>query len=183
MLVAAAAICIHQFLVAYFIIFDDVTTASEAQAAKRRKHELHLVKEISQWDMVSQQPTLNMFHTWNMFFKVYIGLTWKMSPTFMGGNYSFLPIISRISLNAPNCLQMALVLQTTFTANVSLIIFITYITVGKGGMMVIFTGLKKQILALLVSLAYKRTQFMFFEWLWRFWRMNFNGQMQRRDRS
>jgi hypothetical protein len=81
----------------------------------------------------------------------------------MGGNYSFLPIISRISLNAPNCLQMALVLQTTFTANVSLIIFITYITVGKGGMMVIFTGLKKQILALLVSLAYKRTQFMFFE--------------------
>jgi hypothetical protein len=48
MLVAAAAICIHQFLVAYFIILDDVTTASEAQAAKRRKHELHLVKEISQ---------------------------------------------------------------------------------------------------------------------------------------
>jgi hypothetical protein len=40
MLVAVAAICIHQLLVSYFIIFDDVPTASEARAAKRRKHEL-----------------------------------------------------------------------------------------------------------------------------------------------
>jgi len=40
MLVAAAAICIHQLLVSYFIIFDDVPTASEALAAKRHKYEL-----------------------------------------------------------------------------------------------------------------------------------------------
>jgi hypothetical protein len=40
MLAAAAAICIHQLLVSYFIIFDDVPTASEAHAAKRRKREL-----------------------------------------------------------------------------------------------------------------------------------------------
>jgi hypothetical protein len=40
MLVAAAAICIHQLLVSYFIIFDDVPTASEARAAKRHKREL-----------------------------------------------------------------------------------------------------------------------------------------------
>jgi hypothetical protein len=40
MLVLAAAICIHQLLVSYFIIFDDVPTASEAHAVKRHKHEL-----------------------------------------------------------------------------------------------------------------------------------------------
>jgi hypothetical protein len=40
MLVAAAAICIHQLLVSYFIIFDDVPTASEARAANRCKPEL-----------------------------------------------------------------------------------------------------------------------------------------------
>jgi hypothetical protein len=40
MLVAAAAICIHQLLVSYFIIFDDVPTASEAHAVKRHKREL-----------------------------------------------------------------------------------------------------------------------------------------------
>jgi hypothetical protein len=40
MLVAAAAICIHQLLVSYFIIFDDVPTASEARAAKRHMYEL-----------------------------------------------------------------------------------------------------------------------------------------------
>jgi hypothetical protein len=39
-LVAAAALCIHQLLVSYFIIFDDVPTASEAHAVKRRKREL-----------------------------------------------------------------------------------------------------------------------------------------------
>jgi hypothetical protein len=40
MLVAAAAICIHQLILAYFIIFDHVPTASEARATKRHKHEL-----------------------------------------------------------------------------------------------------------------------------------------------
>jgi len=40
MLVAAAAICIHQLLESYFIIFDDLPTASEARAAKRHKCEL-----------------------------------------------------------------------------------------------------------------------------------------------
>jgi hypothetical protein len=40
MLVAVAAICIHQLLVSYFIIFDDVPTASEAHAANRRNREL-----------------------------------------------------------------------------------------------------------------------------------------------
>jgi hypothetical protein len=39
-LVAAAAFCIHHLIVSYFIIFDYVPTASEAQAAKRHKHEL-----------------------------------------------------------------------------------------------------------------------------------------------
>jgi hypothetical protein len=38
--VAAAAICIQQLLAAYMIIFDDVPTASEARATKKRKHEL-----------------------------------------------------------------------------------------------------------------------------------------------
>jgi len=37
--VAAAAICIQQLLVAYLIIFDDVPTASEARAAKKHKCE------------------------------------------------------------------------------------------------------------------------------------------------
>jgi hypothetical protein len=30
MLVAAAAICVHQLIVSFFIIFDDVPTGSEA---------------------------------------------------------------------------------------------------------------------------------------------------------
>ena len=40
--VAAAAICIQQLLASYLIVFDDVPTASEARAAKKRKRELHL---------------------------------------------------------------------------------------------------------------------------------------------
>jgi hypothetical protein len=40
MLVAAAAICIHKLLVCYFIIFDGVPPALEAQVAKRHKREL-----------------------------------------------------------------------------------------------------------------------------------------------
>jgi hypothetical protein len=37
MLVAAAAICIHQLLLSFVIFFDDVPTAYEARAAKRHK--------------------------------------------------------------------------------------------------------------------------------------------------
>jgi hypothetical protein len=40
MLVAAAAMCIHQLLVSYIIIFDDVPTASEAHVVKSHKNEL-----------------------------------------------------------------------------------------------------------------------------------------------
>jgi len=54
-------------LAAYFTNVDDVLTASEARAAKRHKHGL---QEISQWWMVSGQPTLNMFHIWDAFFKI-----------------------------------------------------------------------------------------------------------------
>jgi hypothetical protein len=39
-LVATAAVCNHQLLVTYFIIFDDIPTASEARVAKRHKNEL-----------------------------------------------------------------------------------------------------------------------------------------------
>jgi hypothetical protein len=46
--VAAAAICIHQMLVAYFIIFDGVPAASEARLAKRGiSTSLSLTKEIT----------------------------------------------------------------------------------------------------------------------------------------
>jgi hypothetical protein len=37
-IVAAAALCIHQLPVAYLIIIDDVPAASEARAAKKNKH-------------------------------------------------------------------------------------------------------------------------------------------------
>jgi len=48
MVVAAAAICIHQLLVAYFIIFDDVPAASEARLEKRGlSASLSLTKEIT----------------------------------------------------------------------------------------------------------------------------------------
>jgi hypothetical protein len=57
MLVAAAAICIHQLLVSYFIIFDDVPTASEAAQQKGISMSLHLIKEIFQWNMVGRQQT------------------------------------------------------------------------------------------------------------------------------
>jgi len=39
-IVDAAALCIHQLLAAYLIIFDDVPTASKARVAKRHKHKL-----------------------------------------------------------------------------------------------------------------------------------------------
>jgi hypothetical protein len=45
--VAAAALCIHQLLAAFTIIFDDVPTVSEARearAVKRYKHELTYYK-------------------------------------------------------------------------------------------------------------------------------------------
>ncbi len=36
---AAAALCVHQLLAAYIIIFDDVPTESEVRAAKKHKCE------------------------------------------------------------------------------------------------------------------------------------------------
>jgi len=60
MLVAAAAICIHQLLVSYYIIFDVVPTASEARAAKRRKHELTSYKR--NLSVEYGRPTTNLEH-------------------------------------------------------------------------------------------------------------------------
>jgi hypothetical protein len=60
MLVAAAAICIHQLLLSFVIIFDDVPTAYEARAAKRRKHELTPYKR--NLSMVYGTPTTNLEH-------------------------------------------------------------------------------------------------------------------------
>ena len=60
MLVAAAAICIHQLLVSYYIIFDDVPTASEARAAKRRKRELTSYKR--NLSVEYGRPTTNLEH-------------------------------------------------------------------------------------------------------------------------
>jgi hypothetical protein len=60
MLVAVAAICIHQLLVAYFIIFDDVPIASEAKAVKRHKHELNpYIRNIS---VTYARPITNLEH-------------------------------------------------------------------------------------------------------------------------
>jgi hypothetical protein len=60
MLVAAAAICIHQLLVSYFIIFDDVPTASEARAAKRHMYELTPYKR--NLSVEYGRPTTNLEH-------------------------------------------------------------------------------------------------------------------------
>jgi hypothetical protein len=60
MLVAAAAICIHQLLVSYFNIFDDVPTASEAHAAKRRKREHTPYKR--NLSVEYGRPTINLEH-------------------------------------------------------------------------------------------------------------------------
>ncbi len=45
-IVAAAALCIHQLLTTQMVIFDDVPTASEARATKRHRHELTSYKRI-----------------------------------------------------------------------------------------------------------------------------------------
>jgi hypothetical protein len=58
--VAAAAICIQQLLAAYMIIFDDVLTASEARAAKKRKHELTPYKR--NLSVVYGTPTTELEH-------------------------------------------------------------------------------------------------------------------------
>jgi hypothetical protein len=60
MLVAAAAICIHQLLLSFVIIFDDVPTAYEARAAKRRKRELTPYKR--NLSMEYGTPTTNLEH-------------------------------------------------------------------------------------------------------------------------
>jgi hypothetical protein len=60
MLVAVAAICIHQLLVSYYIIFDDVPTASEARTAKRHKRELTPYKRILSVEY--GRPTTNLEH-------------------------------------------------------------------------------------------------------------------------
>ncbi len=58
--VAAAAICIQQLLAAYMIIFDDVPTASEARAAKKRKRELTPYKR--NLSVVYGTPTTKLEH-------------------------------------------------------------------------------------------------------------------------
>ena len=60
MLIAAAAICIHQLLVSYYIIFDDVPTASEARVAKKRKRELTPYKR--NLSVEYGRPTTNLEH-------------------------------------------------------------------------------------------------------------------------
>ncbi len=60
MLVAAAAICIHQLLLSFVIIFDDVPTAYEAQAAKWHKRELTPYKR--NLSMEYGRPTTNLEH-------------------------------------------------------------------------------------------------------------------------
>jgi hypothetical protein len=60
MLIAAAAICIHRLLVSYYIIFDDVPTASEACAAKKRKRELTPYKR--NLSVEYGRPTSNLEH-------------------------------------------------------------------------------------------------------------------------
>jgi hypothetical protein len=46
-----------------------------------------------------------------------------------GCNFSFLPMVSRISLNAPDCIQMAPILQTTIVKGVIWIVITIYIIV------------------------------------------------------
>ena len=58
--VAAAAICIQQLLAAYLIVFDDVPTASEARAAKKRKRELTPYKR--NLSVVYGTPTTELEH-------------------------------------------------------------------------------------------------------------------------
>jgi hypothetical protein len=129
MLVAAAAICIHQLLVSYFIIFDDVPTASEARAAKKHKRELTPCKR--NLSVEYGRLTTNLEHVLHL-----ERILQDMNRPYMkdvthlhGWQFFSLLIISRISSNAQDCVLMVLVLQTTFTVNVSLIIFITCITV------------------------------------------------------
>jgi len=126
MLVAAAAMCIHQLLVSYIIIFDDVPTASEAQAAKRHKRELTPYKR--NLSVEYDRLTTNLEHVPHL-----EHILQDMNRPYMKDvthdNSAFLQTISGISLNAQDCVLMVLVLQTTFTVNVSLIIFITCITV------------------------------------------------------
>jgi hypothetical protein len=52
-IVTATALCIHQLLAAYIIIFDDVWTASEAKAAKRHRHELTSYSVMYDWLMTT----------------------------------------------------------------------------------------------------------------------------------
>jgi hypothetical protein len=56
MIVAAAALCIHQLLAAYFIIFDDIPMTSVARAAE--KHKLIPYKR----NLTYAQPTTNLEH-------------------------------------------------------------------------------------------------------------------------
>jgi len=58
--VAAAAICIEQLLAAYMIICDDVPTASESRAAKKRKRELSPYKR--NLSVVHGTPTTELEH-------------------------------------------------------------------------------------------------------------------------
>jgi hypothetical protein len=59
-IVAAVALCIHQLLAAFTIIFDDVPTESEARAAKTCRHELTSYKR--NLSVTYGWPTTNLVH-------------------------------------------------------------------------------------------------------------------------
>lgn len=57
---------------------------------------LPLTKEIPPWHMVGRQPTYIMFYTWNSYYKILTGHTWRMSLTWMDGSFTILLVIPEI---------------------------------------------------------------------------------------
>ncbi len=109
MLVAAAAICIHQLLLSFVIIFDDVPMAYEARAVKRRKHELTPYKR--NLSMEYGTPTTNLEHVPHLERILQdINRPYMKDVTHLHGWQFFLEIVSRISSSAPGCVLMVLVL-------------------------------------------------------------------------
>jgi len=111
-LVAAAAFCIHHLIVSYFIIFDYVPTASEAQAAKRHKHELTPYKRNLSVTYIYSWLTTKLEHVPNLERILQdMDRPYMKDVTYLHGwQFSFLQIVSRISLNAPGCILMAPIL-------------------------------------------------------------------------
>jgi hypothetical protein len=74
-IVAVAALCIHQLLAAFMAIFDDVPTAHEARAAKSCKHKLTPYKR--NLSVTYAWLTTNIKHVsyldLNAYFKILIG--------------------------------------------------------------------------------------------------------------